>query len=334
MQVGVLGPLEVIEDGRRVPVNGTRTRTLLGVLALNPGRVVSRDRLVEELWGKHPPANAVNALQARVSQLRRLVGPRRLVGHWPGYLLDITPGAVDAVRFEVLGASGRAALGRGEVEEAAATLREALGLWRGPALVDVADLGDMTDGDVLAGEAARLEELRLAVLENRIEADLALGRQAEVTSELRALVAEHPLRERLWGQLMVALYRSERQADALAAYQQARRVLADELGLDPGPELQRVEAAILAQDPELVSSPIARGVARRSPALPGNLRPSLTSFVGRNEDCRRVRKLLGEARLVTLTGPGEYRSSSSGWVWPWPSSSTPPSCAPCWCRPP
>ena len=194
---------------------------------------------------------------------------------------------MDAVRFERLAAAGQAALSRGEAAAAAGRFRQALGLWRGPALADVGEV------EPLAREAARLEELRLVAVEGRIEADIELGLHAEVTGELEGLVAEYPLRERLWRLLVLALYRAERQADALAAYRRARDLLAAELGLEPGEELRRLEQAVLRQE-----------VPAAPPPARHNLPAPLTSFLGREQDLARVEELLGEARLVTLTGTG------------------------------
>ena len=197
------------------------------------------------------------------------------------------PDLVDAVRFEQLAACGAGGAERGEAAAAAGRFREALGLWRGPALADVCEV------EPLAREAARLEELRLAAVEGRIEADIELGLHAEVIGELEGLVAEYPLRERLWRLLVLALYRAERQADALAAYRRARDLLATELGLEPGEELRRLEQAVLRQE-----------VPAAPPPARHNLPAPLTSFVGREQDLARLERLLGEARLVTLTGTG------------------------------
>ena len=204
-----------------------------------------------------------------------------------GYVLGVDPGAVDAVRFERLAASGQTALGRGEAAAAAGYFRQALGLWRGRALAGVGEV------EPLAREAARLEELRLVAVEGRIEADIELGLHAEVIGELEGLAGEYPLRERLWRLLVLALYRAGRQADALAAYRRARDLLAAELGLEPGEELRRLEQAVLRHE-----------VPAAPPPRQHNLPAPLTSFLGREQDLARVEKLLGQARLVTLTGTG------------------------------
>jgi WD40 repeat protein/DNA-binding SARP family transcriptional activator len=253
MEFRILGPLEVLdEEQRRVRLPGPKTRALLAELLINANQVVSVDRLVEAVWGEDAPDTAAKTLQTYVLQVRKAVEPGRAPGttgeilltRGSGYLLAVQPKQVDAFRFERLVEEGRDALSASEPERAAAALAAGLALWRGPALADVAG------GSLAQPEAIRLEELRLAALEDRIEADLAVGRR-ELVGELEQLVARHPLRERLWGQLMVALYRSGRQADALRVFQRARAVLIEELGIDPGPELRRLEAAVLAQDPAL-----------------------------------------------------------------------------------
>ena len=307
MEVRLLGPLEVRCQGRAVEVAGRRLRLLVAVLALQAGSLVETERLVDLLWDQAAlPADPVNALQALVSRLRRALesggAGERLVSRPPGYLLAVEPDQVDALRFERLAAGGHAALAAGRPREAAAALRRARELWRGPALADFA--GE----PFAAANATRLSELRLGAVEDRIEAELALGEHARLVGELEPLVAEHPLRERLHALLMRALYAAGRQAEALAAYQRARQVLAEQAGLDPGPELRRVERAILAQDPAL-SAPAPLAPAPEPAAPPArrgrtNLRAPLTSFVGRKEELARVLELLDGGRLVTLTGPG------------------------------
>jgi predicted ATPase/DNA-binding SARP family transcriptional activator len=305
MEIRLLGPLEVRTRGRAVDVAGRRLRLLLAVLALQPGQVVPAERLIDLLWeGASPPADPANALQALVSRLRRALeaagSGEWLVSRPSGYLLAVEPDQVDALRFERLCRDGHGALAAGRHLQAAATLREALDLWRGPPLADfAAEL-------FAAANATRLEELRLAALEDRIEAELGLGEHARLVGELEALAAEQPLRERLHAQLMRALYAAGRQADALAAYQRVRRALAERAGLDPGLELRRVEEAILAQDPSLTLSAAPVAPEPASPARRGrsNLRGPLTSFVGREEELARILELLGRHRLLTLTGPG------------------------------
>jgi len=254
VRFGVLGSVEVWDDdGRPLDLGRRKQRALLAMLAVDANRAVSLDSLIDRLWGDEAPARAMGSLHAYISNLRRLLEPDRparapatvLVSKAPGYLLVADPDNVDALRFEARAAAGRERLAAGDPAGALASLDEALGLWRGPALADFAY------EPFAAGPVARLEELRAAAAEDRVDALLALGRHESVVAEAEAFVGEHPLRERAWGQLMVALYRSGRQAEALRAYQRARAVLADELGIDPGPALQRLEAAVLAQSPDL-----------------------------------------------------------------------------------
>jgi predicted ATPase/DNA-binding SARP family transcriptional activator len=298
MRVGVLGPLLVTDGERPVALAGAKQKALVAMLALHGGEVVSADRLIELLWGDDLPGGVANALQSRVSQTRRALGREALVLRANGYALAVGPDDVDALAFAKLAAEGRVALGRGEAAAAADTLRRALGLWRGEPLADVGDDG------FFQLEARRLEELRWAALEDRVEADLALGRHRELASELTTLVEEQPLRERLRGQLMLALYRSGRQADALATFRQARAAFAEELGIDPGPELQALEVAILRQDAGLLPDRAAGTGPGAPPPRTRRLRRALTTFVGRDDDVRGIRERLATDRLVTLTGPG------------------------------
>jgi predicted ATPase/DNA-binding SARP family transcriptional activator len=289
MRIGLLGPVRVTRDGEDVAVPGAKDRALLALLAMHAGRVVSDARIIDELWGEDLPGNPANALQKRVSQLRKALGPDQLSRRGDGYVLDVDE--VDASVFERQSAAGRKALNDGDAVTAAAVLGAALSLWHGDALADLTDL------PFARAEATRLDQLRLSTIEDRIEADLTLARHGEVGDELAALVAAHPLRERLRGQLMVALYRSGRQAQALAAYQEGRTLLAEELGLDPGPELRALEGAILAQDPALGAPPSVEEVATNLPA-------PVSSFVGRERDLALVTERLSHHRLVTLTGAG------------------------------
>ena len=253
MEYRILGPLEVRHADRVIPLRGARQRELLAVLLLHANEIVSSDRLIDDLWEGDPPPTATKMIQNGVSQLRKLLesdlagaaGELRLVTRSPGYLLRIGPGELDSDRFEGLVGEGRKELAARAYGAAAERLGEALALWRGPAL------GDFSDATFARAEAARFEELRCAATEDRIDAELALGRHADVVAELEALVALNPLRERLRGQLMLALYRSGRQAEALGVYQQTRDALVEELGLEPGPALQRLEKAVLMQDPSL-----------------------------------------------------------------------------------
>jgi DNA-binding SARP family transcriptional activator len=241
----ILGPLEVRADGTPLALGGAKQRAVLAVLLLDAGQVVSRDRLIDALWGQAPPPTARHTLEAYVSRLRKLLGDGRLLTRTPGYVLRVEPGAVDLDRFEQLLTAGRGALHERRFGAAAETLREADELWRGPPLADLA-LEPFAQAPVQG-----LVELRLAAIEDRIDAELALGRHGALASELRELVAEHPLRERLRAQLMLALYRAGRQADALEAFRSGRMVLVEELGLEPGPALRALEQAILIHDPAL-----------------------------------------------------------------------------------
>src|SRR5919109_1014450 len=241
----LLGPLEVIANDATVPLAARKQRQLLALLLVNANQVVSTDRLIDELWGEHAPESAPNALQVYVSKLRKALPPGALVTRPPGYVLQLDPEALDVRRFERLVRDARAALRTNDPRRARSLLEEALRLWRGPALAEFAF------DRFAAPEITRLEELRLVALEERIEADLALGAHDEVVGELEALVAAHPLRERLRGQLMLALYRSGRQVEALRVYREGRRALVDELGIEPGRALQRLEAAILRQETSL-----------------------------------------------------------------------------------
>jgi YVTN family beta-propeller protein len=252
----ILGPLEVVdpEQKRQVQLGAARQRALLAVLLIHRREVVSTDRLIDELWGERPPATARKSVQVYVSHLRKVLGADLLVTHARGYMLTAEPGQVDLDRLDELVAEGRGAHEAGDNSRASKRLREALALWRGPPLADFAY------EDFARNEIGRLEELRLAVLEDRIEADLALGRHAALVPELESLVAAHPARERLRGQLMLALYRSGRQADALKTYREARQALDRELGLEPGPELQQLEHGILTQDPTIAAPPRTRAV--------------------------------------------------------------------------
>ena len=250
----ILGPFEVSERGRPLDVGAGKQRALLAFLLLRAGEVVSTDRLIDALWEDHPPASALNSVHVYVSQVRKALGNGGLQTREHGYLLELAPEQVDLGRFERLLGEGRELLASGDAERAAETLSAALALWRGPPLSDFASAPFAQD------EIARLEELHLAALEERIEAELALGRDAELIPELEALVSRHPLRERLRAQLMLALYRSGRQSEALEAYQQGRRMLAEELGLEPGRSLQDLQGAILRQDARL--DPPARNATR------------------------------------------------------------------------
>jgi predicted ATPase/DNA-binding SARP family transcriptional activator len=285
----VLGPIEAVRDGTPVLLGGRRQRALLALLLLDPGRPVANDRLVDELWQGRPPAGAATTLRAYASKLRSVLGAdASLARSGNGYVLDIEPARVDSHRFEQLAEDGRTALARGATGRAAEQLRAAVALWRGRPFDGVGEDG------ALRVEADRLEQLRLLALEDRIEADLALGLSDALADELEALVREHPYRERLWRQLMLALYRADRQADALAAYRRARSLLDEELGLEPSEELQRLEHAILRHE-----VPPARPPEERH-----NLPAATTSFIGRESELAEVGRLLAQTRMLTLTGVG------------------------------
>jgi predicted ATPase/DNA-binding SARP family transcriptional activator/tetratricopeptide (TPR) repeat protein len=291
VQVGILGPLEVRDgSGRLIDVAGTRLRALLIRLALDAGRPVGVANLVDAVWGDRPPADEANALQTLVSRLRRALGDSDSVVQSPaGYRLVLDPDDVDANRFERAAADGAAALRAGDAAASSSRLGEALRMWRGPALVEV--------GDFAAPAVTRLHELRLAVQLDRIDAELCLGRPGAVTAELDALAEEHPLHERLAALLMKALARSGRQADALQVYERVRVRLADELGVDPAPDLQAVHLAVLRGE-------LADGADDQRQPPRSNLKAQLTSFVGREDEVARIGKSLEVNRLVTIVGPG------------------------------
>lgn len=283
MEFGILGPLEVVREGVPLTLGGAKQRALLAILLLDVGRVVSVDRLVDELWGDDPPEGARHALRVHVSQLRKalgdgaVLGQRILATRSPGYVLQIDPEHVDAQRFGRLAAEGHQALSEGLFARASALLTQALQVWRGSPLADLAP------SPFVSREAPRLEELRLAALEARIDADLALGRHESLVGELRGLVAEQPFRERIRGQLMLALYRSGRQTDALSAYRDGQALLAEEIGVDPSPDLQRLAQAILHQDREIDLLPpegpvdaVATGGPTRGSLAPHDVRKLVT----------------------------------------------------------
>jgi DNA-binding SARP family transcriptional activator len=261
----LLGPLEVYDGARSVAIGGGKRRSLLALLLLHRNEVVSVDRLIDELWGERPPPTAAKGLQVYVSQLRKelqeggAANGDMLVTRSNGYVLNVGADELDVSRFERALSAGERALAAGEPDRAAQRLGQGLALWRGP------PLADFTYEPFAQHEIARLEELRLVALEQRIDADLALGRHVQVIGELEALVREHPLRERIRCQLMLALYRCGRQAEALETYRSGHRAMSDELGLEPGPELRDLQAKILAQSPELAAPARPRRRARRAP---------------------------------------------------------------------
>jgi DNA-binding SARP family transcriptional activator len=294
MEFRLLGPLEVSERGRPLPLGGPKQRSLLAFLLLRANELVPVELLVDELWGESPPATVGKSVQIYVSRLRKQLGEGRLVTRAPGYLLRLDPSELDAARFEQLVGAARGA----DPAAAATTLREALALWRGPALADLAY------EPFAQAPAARLEELRLHALEALMDAELANGRHAELVGELEALVAGQPLREPLRGQLMLALDRCGRQADALDAYQEARAALTDELGIEPSRALRELQEAILRQDPGLDLAPAPAPVAE----------PARGAFVGREQELAELAAgfddaLGGRGRLFLVAGePGIGKS--------------------------
>jgi DNA-binding SARP family transcriptional activator len=268
MEYRILGPLEVLDGGQTLAVRGGKLRALLADLLIHANQVVSTERLIDDLWGESPPDTATSALQVYVSQLRKLLESERgtkgsvLARKAPGYVLNMGPDELDRSRFERRAAEGNRDLEDSRFDAASRRLSEALSEWRGEALAEFAYEA------FARSEIERLNTLRLSVLEDRISADLARGRHHEVSGELETLVRQHPLREGLRARLMLALYRSGRQADALQVFQDGRRMLADELGIDPGHELKRLESSILAQDPSLdLRIPVqSRSTARSAPS--------------------------------------------------------------------
>jgi DNA-binding SARP family transcriptional activator len=266
MDFGILGPLEVRRDGVPIEVPGTRQRAVLAVLLLSANQVVSSERLLNDVWGEDLPSAGGTALRVRVSQLRRALGPEGdlIATRSPGYVINLEPDQLDVHRFERLLREGEQALARDDGAAAVRALEDALALWRGPALAD------FPYEAFAQGPIRRLEELRMSAREQLIGARLALGDHQRLLAELQELVSEHPLRERLWGHLMLALYRNGRQAEALEAYRRARKTLAEEVGLEPGPELRALEHSILNQAPGLGDSTQEARSARVVMALPGS----------------------------------------------------------------
>src|SRR5919204_1255877 len=241
----LLGPLEAFVEGQPIRLAAPKPRALLALLLLNRNRVVPTERLIDELWGDEVPGRATKTLQVYVSQLRKALGPERLVTRPPGYELRVEEGELDVERFESLAAAAREQLGLGNARAAVAGLKEALALWRGPAL------REFRSEPFGEAAAARLEELRLEAVEDRLQAELDTGTTAGLVPQLEELVAAEPFRERPRALLMLALYRSDRQADALELYRRTRELFVDELGIEPGPVLQELERAILRQDTDL-----------------------------------------------------------------------------------
>jgi predicted ATPase/DNA-binding SARP family transcriptional activator len=299
MLLGLLGPLTLIgDDGALLTVPAApKERAVLEMLALRPARVVRTSELVDALWGEKPPRSASKALQIYISALRRVLPVGAIETSPGGYRLRTDPDAVDVTRFERLVRSGSRAVEEGEPSRGAEHLQEALELWRGEPLVELAG---QPSG---MAEKARLTELRQGAEELLVDARLALGDHAGLVGDLEAAVAAEPLRERRWAQLMLALYRCGRQADALAAYQRMRRLLGEQLGLDPSEQLAGLERAILVHDASL-DVPPPQIVIAAPRAQKGNLPATISSFIGRDHEAREVRKLLDERRLVTVTGVG------------------------------
>jgi DNA-binding SARP family transcriptional activator/DNA-binding beta-propeller fold protein YncE len=293
----ILGPLEARQNGDPLPLGGAKQRALLALLILRRDEVVTSERLIHELWGECPPASALKTVQVYVSQLRKALGTGQLTTHGHGYKLSLEPSQLDLDRFEALTEGARRLFDGGDPRGAAETLREALALWRGPPLADFAY------EPFAQSEIARLEELRLSAIEERIDADLAMGRHAELVPELDGLAREHPVRERLRGQLMLALYHSGRQADALQAYQDARRLLDADVGLEPGRGLKELERGILAQDPALDAPPRGR-------AEPPALRPARKGRVLLGVGCVLLAAALAIA-VAKIAGHDDVRTTAS-----------------------
>jgi predicted ATPase/DNA-binding SARP family transcriptional activator len=300
MDFRILGPLEALDRGRDLAPAGSKRRALLALLLLHANETLSIDRLVDDLWGEHPPATAARTLQAHVSRLRKALdagagngGGELIVTREHGYELKLDPERLDSHRFERLIAEGRSHIATGRPERAASAFESALSLWRG------APLADLAYEPFAQPEIARLDDVRVAAVEDLNDAKLALGRHGELVGQLEALIDEHPYRERLRAQLMLALYRCERQADALQAYQDARRTLVEELGIEPGARLHDLERAILAQDPAL-ATPAMKTAEVPASRLP--LPPNRT--LGRDQDQEIVSQLLRRVRFVSLIGPG------------------------------
>src|SRR5579863_8821985 len=284
MEVRLFGELEAVQDGIAVPVRGTKQRALLALLALHHGEPVSADRLIDVLWGDGQAANPANALQAQIGQLRRVFGPAAIVTTEAGYALTIGSGDVDVIRFEQLVAKGRRLSEEGEAALASAALGEALDLRRGEPLAEFAYAG------FADAERAHLDELALVAVEVRAAADLELGRHADLAGELEAACRQHPLRERLWELLIVSLYRSGRQAEALRAFTTIRDRLVAELGIDPGPALRTLQARILAQDPSLAAARPSAAQAAAPLAVTGNLREQQSGLAGREAEPAQPRE--------------------------------------------
>jgi DNA-binding SARP family transcriptional activator/pimeloyl-ACP methyl ester carboxylesterase len=311
MDFHILGPLEARDGERELPLGGGKQRALLALLLVNANRTVSIDTIVDELWGDDVPESAQKMVQIYVSKLRKLLPPRMLRTRPPGYVLGLGPDELDLHRFERAVADARAALDGGRPQQAADSLREALALWRGPALAEFAA------EPFAQPEGARLEELRVAALELRLEADLALGRHRAVVGELEALTGQHPLHERLRSQHMLALYRSGRHAEALASYQIFRRKLADELGMEPSASLREFERQILQQDPALDLTSQAKTVPAAADAVGTTIRPVIGDVAyARSGDTRIAYQVVGDGPVDLVLVHGWVCTFQPGWEYP------------------
>jgi DNA-binding SARP family transcriptional activator len=293
MDLRLLGPVEAWVDGESLALGGPTRRAVFAALLLKADKALPSGPLVHAVW-EEPPASSHSNIRTHIAGLRRVFRDAgqedRLSSSGSAYRLIVEPGELDVVRFSDLAGQGKQAFSDGDFETASRHFGDALEQWRGPAL------NGATLGHMLQAEAARLEEQRLAVVEQGVDVDLALGRHDELVVRLRALVVEHPMRERFWAQLMLALYRVDRQADALAAYEQLRSYLADELGLDPGPELQRLHAQILRAEPALLEAAFSvRGETELSAARvvpPRHLPPTSATFTGRDKELADIKAFL------------------------------------------
>jgi DNA-binding SARP family transcriptional activator len=300
LEFRLLGPVEVVADGRPASLPAAKPRALLAALLLSSNRVVSVDRLIDDLWGDQPPETATKALQGYVSQLRKVLGPDRLLTKPPGYSIRVEEGELDLERFERLVRDGRELLAAGDSKAAAKRLAEALDLWRGAPLAEFSEPFARDAG-------ARLEDARLAALEERIEADLALGRHARLIPELEELVAREPLQERPRAQLMLALYRSGRQADALELYRRTRDTLSDELGIEPSLELQELERRMLQHDPALERARTPAREADEGGSVPLARRPQFLVLVA-----LVLAVIAAVVAAIALTAGGSSGTDASG----------------------
>ncbi len=310
MDFHILGPLEVLCHHVPVQIAAGKQRALLAMLLLNANHTVSRERLVDALWGENVPGSAQKMVQIHVSQLRKALPERRLHTRAPGYLLEVADDELDLSRFERSVASARQALSRGDPGQASKLLGSALALWRGPALAEFAE-------PFAQHESARLEELRLAAVELRIETELALGHHRDLVGELETLIAEHPLRERLRSQHMLALYRSGRHAEALASYQAFRRTLSEELGIEPSTSLRELERLMLKQDPSLeLSLEAETRVAALSPAREITSAAEGDVCYARSGDIRIAYQVVGDGPIDLVLVHGYVCTFQPGWEHP------------------